>query len=293
MDVHLLDGTYELFRYFFALPSYVTKEGREVGATRGVLGSVLYMLESGATHIGVATDHVIESFRNALWAGYKTSAGVDPTLLQQFPLLEEGLESMGCVVWPMVEQEADDALAAAAVRAAKSGDVERVFICSPDKDLGQCVSDDRIVQLIRRTGKVLNEEAVAEKFGVSPSSIPDYLALVGDSADGYPGLPGWGAKSAATVLQRFGVIESIPEKASEWDLPLRGSVDLAHTLRERRDLALLFKDLATLRTDARVFETIEELRWQRPREDFAAFCERIDAPQLIERANALARGRGG
>jgi 5'-3' exonuclease len=191
----------------------------------------------------------------------------------------------------MVEQEADDALAAAAGRAAESKEVERAFICSPDKDLGQCVQDDRVVQLIRRTGKVLDEPAIVEKFGVGPASIPDYLALVGDSADGYPGLAGWGAKSAATVLSRFGTIEAIPAKASEWELPLRGSVDLAHTLREQRDLALLFKDLATLRTDADVFAAVKDLRWRQPREEFAAFCERNDAPQLMERANALAKVR--
>jgi 5'-3' exonuclease len=292
VNVHLLDGTYELFRYFFALPSHVNKAGREVAATRGVLGSVLYMLEEGATHIGVATDHVIESFRNELWPGYKTGAGVDPKLLQQFPLLEEGLAAMGVVIWPMVELEADDALASAAVQAAESGEVDRVYICTPDKDLGQSVRDERVVQLVRRTGIVLDEAAVHEKFGVPPASIPDYLALVGDSADGYPGLPGWGARSAAAVLKRFGTIEAIPPKASEWELPIRGSVVLAHTLREQRELALLFKDLATLRTNADVFGSVQDLEWRNPREAFAAFCERIDAPELVTRANAMANARG-
>jgi 5'-3' exonuclease len=230
MDVYLLDGTYELFRYFFALPSHVTKEGREVGATRGVLGTVLSMLEGGVTHIGVATDHVIESFRNDMWPGYKTSAGMDPRILAQFPLIEEGLAAMGVTVWPMVELEADDALGAAAVQAAALSEVKRVFICSPDKDLGQCVRNGSILQLERRTGRVFDEAAVVAKFGVGPDSIPDYLALVGDSADGYPGLPGWGARSAATVLARFGSLDAIPDDVTAWGLPLRGE-RCAQTLR--------------------------------------------------------------
>ena len=291
MDVHLLDGTYELFRYFFALPSHVNQEGREVGATRGVLGTVLSMLEGGATHIGIATDHVVESFRNGLWPGYKTSAGMDPRILQQFPLVEEGLSAMGLVVWPMVELEADDALAAAALQAAAAPEVQRVFICSPDKDLAQCVRADRVVQLERRTGRVFDTAGVVAKFGVPPSSIPDYLALVGDSADGYPGLPGWGARSAATILQRFGLIEAIPTDAASWEVSLRGATTLAQTLRDQRQSALLFKDLATLRTAEPVIASPDQLRWRHPRDGFAAFCHRLDAPLLLQRAQLLAKAR--
>ena len=289
MEVHLLDGTYELFRYFFALPSHVTKEGREVAATRGVLGTVLFMLESGATHIGVATDHVIESFRNQLWPGYKTGAGVDPKLLDQFPLLEEGLQALGLHVWPMVELEADDALGAAAVKADTLTEVERVYICTPDKDLAQCVRGDRVVQLERRTNKLIDEAGVLEKFGVLPASIPDYLALVGDSSDGFPGLPGWGARSAATLLQRYGSLDAIPAEASQWEVQVRGAEKLAFVLREQIDLARLFRDLATLQTYAPVFDDVSELEWRGPRPEFAALTERLEAPQLLERANALAR----
>ena len=216
MDVHLLDGTYELFRHFYAMPSARDTEGREVGAVRGVLNSVLGMINSGSRHVGVATDHVIESFRNRLWHGYKTSAGVDPDLLSQFQLLEDSLTAMGVAVWPMVEFEADDALAAAAVRAAADPRVDRVVICTPDKDLAQCVHGTRIVQLNRRTRVTIDEAGVVAKFGVPPASIPDYLALVGDAADGYPGLKGWGAKSTAAVLARFGHIEDIP---ADWYCP--------------------------------------------------------------------------
>ena len=291
MDVYLLDGTYELFRHFFGVPSHVNKEGREVAATRGVLASVLSMLEGGVTHIGVATDHVIESFRNDLWPGYKTGAGVDPRLFQQFGLLEEGLVAMGVVVWPMVELEADDALASAALLASESAEVERVFICSPDKDLAQCVRDKRVLQLERRTGRVFDEAAVEAKFGVPPVVIPDYLALVGDSADGYPGLPGFGARSAAAILQRYGTIEAIPLDAASWDLPVRGSANLARTLSERLKLAALFKHLATLRTDAALFESVHELEWRRPGDGFADFCRRIDATPLSERTTLLSEAR--
>ena len=293
MDVYLVDGTYELFRYYFGLPSHVNKEGREVAATRGVLASLLSMLEGGITHVGVATDHVIESFRNDLWPGYKTSAGVAPRLLEQFPLLEEGLGALGIAVWPMVVLEADDALAAAAMSAADSPAVDRVFICSPDKDLGQCVRGERVLQLERRTGRLFDEQAVIAKFGVPPRSIPDYLALVGDSADGYPGLPGWGAKSAAAVLQRYVSLDAIPPHASSWDVPLRGAEALAQVLREQREFALLFRDLATLRTDAPVFESVAELEWHGPGEDFAAFCQLLEAPRLLERASLLAGTRAG
>ena len=284
MDVYLVDGTYELFRHFFAVPSHVNQEGREVAATRGVLGSVLSMLESGVTHIGVATDHVIESFRNDVWPGYKTGAAVDPRLLQQFPLLEDALEALGVTVWPMVELEADDALASAAVRASESAEVERVFICTPDKDLAQCVRGARVIQLERRTGRVSDEAGVLAKFGVLPAAIPDYLSLVGDSADGYPGLPGWGARSAATILRRYGSLESIPPDYKSWDVPVRCAARLGQTLHTRRDLALLFKDLATLRTNVSVFESVQELEWRGPREDFGAVCRLLDAPQLFERA---------
>jgi 5'-3' exonuclease len=284
MDVYLLDGTYELFRYFFPLPSHKNAQGREVAATRGVLASVLSMFESGVTHLGVATDHVIESFRNQLWPGYKTSAGVPATLLEQFPLLEEGLQALGVKLWAMVELEADDALAAAALRAEQNPVVQRVYICSPDKDLGQCVRGESVIQLERRTGKVIDEAGVIAKFGVGPDSIPDYLALVGDSADGYPGLPGWGAHSTATVLRRYRHLEAIPLQAKDWDVPLRSADKLVATLRDQLDLAYLFRDLATLRCEGPVFEDIGELRWQGPTEDFAAFCQENDALPLLERA---------
>ena len=264
MDVYLLDGTYEIFRHHFAVPSHVTRDGREVAATRGVLGSVLGMFEGGATHLGVATDHVIESFRNSMWPGYKTSAGVDPALLQQFPLLEEALEAMGVVVWPMVELEADDALAAAAAVAAAESQVDRVYICTPDKDLGQCVVGERVVQLIRRTRQVLDEAGIVAKFGVAPESIPDYLALVGDSADGYPGLPGWGARSTATVLARWLHFEAFPEDCSSWNADVRNVERLCRTFAAEREHAYLFRDLATLRADGRLFGSVEELRWAGP-----------------------------
>jgi len=289
MDVYLIDGTYELFRHFFAVPSRRTKDGREVAATIGVLGSIAMMLETGTTHLGVATDKVIESFRNDLWPGYKTGAGVDPQLLQQFPLLEEGLEAMGVPLWAMVELEADDAMASAARIAAEFPEVDRVFICSPDKDMGQCVrSDGRIVQLDRRKNIVSDEAAVTAKFGVPPASIPDYLALVGDSADGYPGLPGWGAKGAATVLSRYGTIEAIPDDARDWDLVIRGADKMAAILRDNRDLALLFKDLATLRDQAPLFDSLDDLRWKGPTPAFAAFCEAVEATTLLSRVTTLA-----
>jgi 5'-3' exonuclease len=276
MDVHLIDGTYELFRHYYAVPSARDAGGMEVGAVRGVVGSVLGLINRGATHVGVATDHVIESFRNRLWPGYKTSAGVEPDLLAQFPLLEDALGALGVIVWPMVEYEADDALAAAAERAAADPVVDRVFICTPDKDLAQSVRGDRVVQLNRRTNVVLNEAGVIGKFGVPPASIPDYLALVGDAADGYPGLPGWGAKSAAAVLARFGTLEAIPRDWRKWRVDARNAAVLAATLDRERDRAFLFKDLATLRTDVPVFESMEQLRWQGPTERFAELAARLD-----------------
>jgi 5'-3' exonuclease len=262
MDIYLVDGTYELFRHFFALPSLRDEHGREVGAVRGVLNSMKSLLEHDSKYLGVATDHVIESFRNDLYTGYKTSAGVPPDLLSQFPILEDDLRKMGVVVWPMVEFEADDALASAAVKAAQDSRVDRVVICTPDKDLGQCVSGTRIVQLNRRTRTILEEEHIVEKFGVKPQSIPDYLALVGDSADGYPGVPGWGKKAAATVLSVYGHIEGIPSDWREWSVALRNPSTLAASLRTCWEDALLFRTLATLRTDVPVFNSVDELLWR-------------------------------
>jgi 5'-3' exonuclease len=277
LEIYLVDGTYELFRHYYALPSARDQQGREVAAVRGVLASVLGMIKGGATHVAVATDHVIESFRNGLWPGYKTSEGIEPRLLTQFPLLEEVLSAAGVVVWPMVEFEADDALAAAAVAASQDARVERVIICAPDKDLAQCVRGKRIVQLNRRTRATLDEQGVVQKFGVSPASIPDYLALVGDAADGYPGLPGWGAKSSAAVLAKFVHIESIPADYREWRVNAANASTLADTLSRGRDRALLFRKLATLRTDIALFENVDQLRWNGPTQGFAALAAQLDA----------------
>lgn len=277
MDVYLVDGTYELFRHYYALPSARDADGREVAAVRGVLSSVLGMVRGGATHIAVATDHVIESFRNELWPGYKTSEGVEPDLLAQFPILERVLSAAGMVIWPMVEFEADDALAAAAVLAARDARVDQVIICTPDKDLAQCVRGTRIVQLNRRTRITMDEAAVVKKFGVSPESIPDYLALVGDSADGYPGLRGWGAKSSAAVLAKYGHLEAIPADWREWHVNAAGASALADTLARERDLALLFRRLATLRTDVPLFKDVDELHWKGPTPGFEEIAARLDA----------------
>jgi 5'-3' exonuclease len=277
MQVHLVDGTYELFRYFFAMPSHHDAHGREVAAVRGVISSILGMITGGATHVGVATDHVIESFRNGLWRGYKTSAGVDPLLLAQFPLLEEALQALGLVVWPMVEYEADDALAAAAAIAARDDRVERVIICTPDKDLAQSVRGTRVVQLNRRTRVILDEAGVVAKFGVPPASIPDYLALVGDSADGYPGLRGWGAKSAAAVLARYGHIEAIPDDWRTWGVNATNPGALARVLSEERHNALLFRTLATLRSDLPLFQSVDELEWKGPTPAFAPLAATLEA----------------
>jgi 5'-3' exonuclease len=277
LEIYLVDGTYELFRHYYALPSAKDSDGREVAAVRGVLASVLGMIKGGATHIAVATDHVIESFRNELWPGYKTGEGIEPELWAQFPLLEDVLSAAGVVVWPMVEFEADDALAAAAVAAAEDARVERVIICTPDKDLAQCVSGTRIVQLNRRTRVTLDEAGVIKKFGVSPVSIPDYLALVGDAADGYPGLPGWGAKSSAAVLAKFVHLESIPLDPREWQVNAFNASALAETLDRERDRSLLFRTLATLRTDITLFEDVDHLRWNGPTAAFAALAARLDA----------------
>jgi 5'-3' exonuclease len=284
--VHLLDGTYELFRQHFGRP-----DPGEFGATRGVLSSVLMMLSEGVTHIGVASDHVIESFRNDLWPGYKTSAGMPPELLVQIPVLEDAIEAMGVAVWRMVEWEADDALAAAAAVADADPRVEGVVICTPDKDLGQCVRGTRVVQLDRRKGIVYDEAGVTAKFGVGPSSIPDYLALVGDSADGFPGLSGWGAKSAAAVLARYGHIEDIPTHAGKWDVPgVRSAANLAKTLADQMDLALLFRRIATVELDVPV-GTVDDWLWTGPTDDFPDLCRRIDAPGLVARARGLSVNR--
>jgi 5'-3' exonuclease len=277
MEVHLIDGTYELFRHYYAVPSARDADGREVGAVRGVLASVLALINGGATHVGVATDHVIESFRNAMWPGYKTGAGIEPALWAQFPLLEEALESLGVTLWPMVEFEADDALAAASAIAERSPEVDRVLIYTPDKDLAQCVRGKRVVQFIRRTREIRDEAAVVAKFGVPPESIPDYLALVGDAADGYPGLPGWGAKSTAAVLAKYGHLEAIPADGSSWGVNASQARTLARTLVRERDRALLFRDLATLRSDLPLFDSIEALRWRGPLPSFAELGAKLDA----------------
>jgi 5'-3' exonuclease len=277
LEVHLIDGTYELFRHYHALPSMRDSTGREVGAVRGVLTSILGMIQKGATHLGVATDHVIESFRNEMWSGYKTGEGIEAELLAQFPLLEEALAALGVTVWPMVEFEADDALAAAAFAAEKNASVERVIICTPDKDLSQCVRGTRVVQLDRRKNIVRDEAGVIAKFGVEPASIPDYLALVGDAADGYPGLAGWGAKSTSAVLARYRHIELIPESWRDWGVDVVNPMTLAETLRRDRERAFLFRDLATLRTDIPLFQSIDELRWAGATAAFPPLAARLDA----------------
>jgi 5'-3' exonuclease len=271
MKVHLVDGTYELFRHFFAVPSSKDAAGVEIGAVQGVLASILRMIEDGATHIGVATDHVVESFRNGLYPGYKTSEGVAPELLGQFQILEDALRALGVVVWPMVEFEADDALASAAARAARDPKVEQVLICTPDKDLAQCVVGTRVVQFDRRRSIMRDEAGVVEKWGVRPESIPDYLAVVGDSADGFPGLPGWGEKAAAATFGRFPHLEDVPRDWRRWNPSIRGSMRLAATLFERWDEALLYRTLATLREDAPTIADVDELRWTGPRREFEAW----------------------
>jgi 5'-3' exonuclease len=286
MDVHLIDGTYELFRHYFAVPQAASVDGQEIGAVRGVVTSVLMMIERGATHIGVATDHVVESFRNDLYPGYKTSEGVPPELLSQFPVLEEALAAMGVVVWPMVYYEADDALASAAVQAAKDERVGQVLICTPDKDLSQCVVGTRVVQLDRRRDLLRDEAGVVAKFGVKPQSIPDYLAVVGDSADGYPGLPGWGAKAAALALSQYPHLEAIPKDWREWHPSIRRARLLSESLFNAWDDALLFRTLATLRLDVPVFDAVEDLRWRGPRPNFEEHCRQMKSPDLLSRVTA-------
>jgi 5'-3' exonuclease len=283
MDVYLIDGTYELFRHYFAVPASADRNGQEVGAVRGVLTSVLSMLERGVTHLGVATDHVVESFRNDLYSGYKTSEGVPADLLSQFPILEETLDAMGVKVWPMVEFEADDALASAAAKAATNKQVNQVLICTPDKDLAQSVVGTRVVQVDRRRDTVRDEAGVVERFGVSPGSIPDYLAVVGDSADGFPGVAGWGAKAAALTLSQYPHLEDIPKNWQQWHSSIRRARALSESLFSAWDQALLFRKLATLRLDVPVFETIEELRWQGPKASFDEHCGRMNSATLLER----------
>jgi 5'-3' exonuclease len=290
VQIHLLDATYELFRAHFGRPPRAGDDGQPVGATLGVVESVLSLLrEDGVTHLGCATDHVIHSWRNERYAGYKTDEGMPPELVDQFKLVEEALRALGLVVWPMVEFEADDGLGAAAARFAEHPDVERVVILSPDKDMAQCVREDgRVVTFNRRDGKFFDADGVAEKFGVRPASIPDYLALVGDTADGFPGLPGWGARSTATVLQRYPHLEDIPDSVNAWDLRVRGAASLARTLKEHRDEALLFRELATLRTDAPIPQhDPDELRWRgADRPAFEAIAARLRSPRLLERLPA-------
>jgi 5'-3' exonuclease len=298
VKAYVVDGTYELFRHYFGAPPHKTATGEEVGATRAVLGSLLGMLEDGVVYMGVATDHVIESWRNDAWPAYKSSAGVAEDLLAQFPLFEEALGAMGLVVWPMTELEADDALASAAAVLAEDARLSQVLICTPDKDLGQCVREERVVCLDRRKRAIVDEEAVRARFGVGPESVPDWLALVGDSADGYPGLPGFGAKTTTTVLARYGSIEAIPASATAWDiagLSTTRIVSLAATLRADHDLALLFKKLATCVVDRALLPAgeaaLDSLRWRGPGAGFVAMCERLDAPALMQRAGKLAERR--
>jgi 5'-3' exonuclease len=293
MNVHLVDGTYELFRYFFAVPSAKDGNGQEIGAVRGVLSSIFSMIDAGATHIGVATDHVVESFRNELYAGYKTSEGVAPELLSQFPILEEALQSMGVMVWPMTYFEADDALASAAAKSAQDSRVTQVLICTPDKDLSQCVVGSRVVQVDRRREITRDETGVVAKFGVGPQSIADYLAVTGDSADGYPGIAGCGAKAAAAVLSRYPRLEDIPKDWRQWNPAIKRARTLAESLFGAWDDALLFRTLATLRLDAPVFGSVDELKWEKPGPDFEKVSDRLRAKDLYRRvlARALATAR--
>jgi 5'-3' exonuclease len=297
MDVHLVDGTYELFRQFFGQPPRSADDGEEIGAARGVILSIMTMLADGATHLGVATDHVIESFRNDLWPGYKTGSETPPELRSQFELVEAALRALGVVLWPMVELEADDALASAASVASNDAAVERVFICTPDKDLAQCVVGERIVQLDRRKRTITDEAGVWDKFGVAPRSIPDWLALVGDTADGFPGLAGWGRRSASVVLAHYGTFDQVPDRVADWDPEVRGEVrgaaKLAQRLAEERELATLFRDLATLRVDPSLLDGVPSLRWTGPTKEFEEICRYFRDPALADRAAAMAGRRLG
>ena len=289
MNIHLIDGTYELFRYFFGAPSHITEEGQEVGAVRAVANSMLTMVEEGATHIGIATDHVITSFRNELYDGYKDGSGLDPVILGQFSLLEEVLEAIGFTIFPIIKYEADDGLGAASHKAIKNPHVEEVIICTPDKDLGQCLTaDEKIIQYDRRKKERITYQSVIEKFGVPPESIPDYLGLVGDTADGFPGLKGWGAKSSSALLAHHKHIEQIPNDHNDWIPQVRSSQKLSQTLNDDYDLALLFKLIATIDYEAQTFENIDELEWKGPQKDFNKILEKVDAERLIGKVTRLA-----
>ncbi|GAC1313978.1 MAG: hypothetical protein NVSMB16_10730 [Acidimicrobiales bacterium] len=291
MNVHLVDGTYELFRHYYGMPSEA-REGSRLGGVRGVVDSMLYLLADGVTHIGVATDHVVESFRNDLWPTYKSSEGMEPAILAQFGPLEEALEALGIKVWAMTDLEADDALGSAALVASEDPRVDRVLILSPDKDLAQCVRGTRVVQVDRRKKAEIDEAGVIEKFGVPPSAIPDWLALVGDSSDGFPGLPGWGAKSAAQVLAGHGGIADIPDAPGQWKVTVRGAPKLAAVLAQGREAAALFLELATLRIDRSLLADVDELEWRGPRPAFEQMAEELGAPQMAARAHTIARRRG-
>ncbi len=288
MRIHLIDGTYELFRHFFGAPSHINSKGQEVGAVRAVASSMLSMVNQGATHIGIATDHVITSFRNELYDGYKDGSDLDPVILGQFNLLEEVLDSLGFMIFPMIDFEADDGLGAAARKAALNPDVEQVIICTPDKDLGQCLTqDEKIIQYDRRKELRITYETVIEKFGVAPESIPDYLGLVGDTADGFPGIKGWGAKSSATLLSHYHHIENIPNDHMEWVMQVRSSQKLSETLNTDYELALLFKLIATLDYDAPTFETVNELKWNGPKDNYENILKSIDGDRILQRLDKM------
>ena len=288
MRIHLVDGTYELFRHFFGAPSHITSDGKEVGAVRAVANSMLSLIEQGATHIGIATDHVITSFRNELYEDYKDGSEIDPVILSQFLPLEEVLDVLGFTVFPMIEYEADDGLGAAAHKAAQQTGVQQVIICTPDKDLGQCLtSDEKIIQYDRRKQARITYQTVIEKFGVSPESIPDYLGLVGDTADGFPGIKGWGAKSSASLLSHYHHIENIPNDFNEWIPQVRSSQKLSETLNDDYELALLFKLIATIDYDAPTFETVDDLRWSGPKQNYDAFLRSIDGERIIQRLESI------
>ena len=292
MEVHLVDGTYELFRHHFAVPSHITNEGIEVAAVRGVLTSMMSLLEQNATHIGIATDRVVESFRNEMFDGYKTGEGTPPELFSQFPLLEAALDAAGFAVFSMERYEADDAMGAAAVKAASDSRVTQVLICTPDKDLAQVVNDKNgIVQFDRRKEFIYDEQAVRDKFGILPESIPDYLALVGDTADGIPGLSGWGAKSSSTILAHYKHLENIPKNHEEWQISLRGAHKLSATFSDQFEDALLYRQLATLDLNAPVMESVDELLWTGPKKHFSDVCEHLDAQRISDRADSLAASR--
>ncbi len=288
MRIHLIDGTYELFRHFFGAPSHINSKGQEVGAVRAVASSMLSMVNQGATHIGIATDHVITSFRNELYDGYKDGSDLDPVILGQFNLLEEVLDSLGFMIFPMVDFEADDGLGAAARKAALNPDVEQVIICTPDKDLGQCLTqDEKIIQYDRRKELRITYETVIEKFGVAPESIPDYLGLVGDTADGFPGIKGWGAKSSATLLSHYHHIENIPNDHMEWAMQVRSSQKLSETLNTDYELALLFKLIATIDYEAPTFETVSELKWNGPKDNYENILKSIDGDRILQRLDKM------